>query len=204
MKYPGLPGSSHFGGSCPYLRAWFAANWLGLFEGSSLTLSAPSIDGSKQGQLLLAHQHVLTEKQPLRTLLVFIKLQKHTCFLQQFTDRIIYEKKFSFECPFHSSTLKFHFPEVKTIVFKFSVFRCLFMSIFFPNEIFRNLSSFVFHLNGLPGLPNYVAVSALTPSGTVATPNDLPLPLLTSKEVSLLRQIAPLLGSLDLPDAELI
>lgn len=137
--------------------------------------------------------------------MVFIKLQKHTGFLQQFTDRIIYEKKeLSFECPFHSSTLKFHFPEVKTIVFKFSVLRCLFMSIFFPNEIFRNLNSFVSHLNGFPGLPNYVAVSALTPSGTVATPNALPLPLLTSKEVSLLRQIAPLLGPPHLPDAELI
>lgn len=75
-------------------------------------------------------------------------------------------------------------------MFIFSVFSCLYLGIFFPNEIYMNLGSFVF-LNGLPWLLNYLVVSALTPSGNVAIRNDLPLPLFTRKEVSPLRGKAP-------------
>lgn len=57
------------------------ANRCGLPEGSSLTLTAPRIEGSKQGQRLLLYQNVLTEKQPQLTLLVCTNLQKHTCCL---------------------------------------------------------------------------------------------------------------------------
>ena len=66
---------------------------------------------------------------------------------------------FPFESPFHSFTLKFYFPEVKkkkkkkkpknkqtkpTYCVYFSVIKGLYVSIFFPNEMYRSLNSLVF------------------------------------------------------------